>query len=595
MNQLEWDTLIRTREALLQARHGEKGAIIARACATLQCDEKTVYRKLAEAGLDTKRKARSDKGQTLYTREQLMLISGLLVESTRRNDKRLLTIEDAVEILVANGNLPSAMSASRVGQLLREHTLHPEQLSHLAPATTMRSLHPNHVWQIDASVCVLFYMRGKQHLQSMPADEFYKNKPQNVARVINELCIRYVCTDHFSGTIWTRYYVGGETSENLIEFFFWCVSQHDSRPAHGVPFMVMLDPGAANTSHLFKNVCSRLQVKLQVNKPGNPRAKGQVENAQNIVERHFEGRLPFLADLSLDSLNAYCERWQAAHNSTKKHSRHGQPRYSMWMRISAEQLRIAPAIELLRELVTTVEETRRVSNTMTVSYSVKGYGRKDYDVRYVPGALVGQTITLVVNPYRAPAIDVRYVEQDTGEIRWMCIEPVNVDAGGFPVSAPVFGEEYQALPHTAADQARGDMKKAAFGVDTLEAADQARKVRQQAYAGVVDVMADVNATEVPTYLPRRGTALDAEKRAIAAAPLTLVEAAKRLKALLGDAYQASTYTWLAERFSDGGVPEDQLQAIAEQLGAGPLRAADADLREEGAEGTPRLRVVGGAR
>lgn len=595
MNQLEWDILIKVRDALQAARHGEKGAVIARACEQLQCDEQTVYRKLAKAGLETGRKKRSDKGQATYTRDELALIGGMLTASTRANDKRLLTVQDAVEILHADGKLPVVMSAGRVSQLLRDNVLHPEQLAHQSPAVALRSLHPNHCWQLDASVCVLYYMRGG-NLQSMPRDEFYKNKPQNLAKVVNDLCVRFACTDHYSGTIWTRYYTGGETSENLIEFFLWCVSQRAGCPAHGVPFMVMLDPGAANKSHMFKALCNRLQVKLIINEVGNARAKGQVENAHNIIERHFEGRLRFMPALNLQTLNEHCDRWQVAHNSSRRHSRHGQPRYSMWMRITGEQLRIAPPIDLLRELVTTVEETRRVSNTMTVSYSVKGFGRADYDVRYVPGVLAGQTLTVVVNPYRAPAIDVQYVDKATGEIAWICVEPMQVNEAGFKLSAPVIGEQFHAMPNTQADSARNELLKAAHNVSTLEEAEKARKTHRQAYAGIVDVMADVNATQVPAYLPRRGTALETEKRSVASARLTCVEAAKRLRMSMGVAYQPSTYAWLQERFGDVGVPEDQIEAIAHQLGEQACTEFEADLREENAEaGAPALRVVGGAR
>lgn len=588
MNKLEWEILIETRNQLMTAKHGGKGDVIARACARLQCDEQTVYRKLKEAGLDTGRKQRADKGQAMYTRENLMLISGMLIESTRQNAKRLLTVEDVVEILYAGAKLPERLTAGRVSQLLREHVLHPDQLSHQSPAVALRSPNANYCWQIDASVCVLYYIKGS-HLQSMPADEFYKNKPHNLVKVVNDLCIRMSCTDHYSGTIWARYYTGGETAENLIEFFFWCISQRDGCPAHGVPYLVMLDPGAANKSHMFKQLCDRLRVRLNINKPGNARAKGQVENSHNIIERHFEGRLPFMSTLDLETLNAHCDRWQAAYNSTRRHSRHGQPRYSMWMRITAEQLRIAPPMELLRELVTTVEETRRVSNTMTVSYAVKGYGSNDYDVRYVPGVMPGQTLTLCVNPYRAPAVDVQYVDKATGEISWVCVEPVAKDDAGFALSAPVIGEEYHAMPNTVADTTRNELLKAAHNVTTLEAAEKAKKARAQPYADV-DVMADVNATPVPAYLPRKGTALEVEKRALAAVRITCVEATKRIKTMAGAAFNPGTYAWLAARFGDEGVPEDQVESLAAQLG---MRAAQPETAADTPTVFEPLRAVGG--
>lgn len=598
MNEIEWELLIDLREKLQAARHGEKGPLIAAACARLGCDEKTVYRKLAEAGGTTKRKVRSDKGNTVYTRRHLMLISGMLTETTRRNGKQLLTVEDAIELAHANGHLPEKLSASRVAQLLREHMLHPEQLSAPSAATALRSLHPNHCWQIDASVCVLFYIKGKG-LQSMPAEEFYKNKPENLVRVVSHLCVRYACTDHTSGTVWARYYTGGETTANLIEFFLWCVSQREGCPAHGVPFMVMLDPGAANKSHAFKNLCDRLKVHLQINKPGNPRAKGQVEQSHNVIERHFEGTLRFMPELDLDGLNERCERWQAAFNASRTHSRTGLPRYSVWMTIKPEQLRIAPPLELMRELVTTVEETRRVSNQGTISYAIKGYGTNDYRVTDLPGAAVGQKLTVCVNPYRAPAVDVRCIDPETGEVYWTCVEPVARDEYNFVADAPVIGQAYRAQPHSVADKARNEIAQEAYQVKTLEEVATARKERHQVYAGVIDGMAAIDATPVPAYLPRRGVALETEVRAVASAPISVYDACMRIKAIAGAAYDKKAYAWVAERFPDGLVPADQVETLAQQLGylaptGEALRMEDADLRTVDAE-PPRLRVVGGVR
>jgi hypothetical protein len=594
MNALEWELLLQTKNALAAAGHGQKKAVVAQACAQLQCSPQTLYRKLDEAGFDSLRKARSDKGEVMYTPDQLKLIAGMLVESTRSNDKRLLTIEDAVAILFADGHLPAIASASWVSQMLTAHALHPDQLRHLAPAQSLRSLHPNHVWQIDASVCVLYYMKSGS-LQSMPKDEFYKNKPQNLAKVVNDLCTRYVATDHTSGTIWTRYYTGGETAQNLIDFFLWCISQHEGMLAHGVPMMVMLDPGAANTSGLFKNLCERLAVKLQINEPGNPRAKGQVENAQNLVERHFEGLIRFMPELDLEALN---ERCQAYFNGTKKHTRHGQPRYSAWMHITPEELRIAPSMELLRDLVTSTEQTRRVSNTMTISYAVKGHGQADYDVRYVPGVMVGQQLTVVVNAYRAPAIDVRYTDAETGELRWMCVEPQGKDAFGFSANAAIIGQEYKQAPATQADQGRDAIGQAAYGTANAQDTAKARKSNAQAYAGQINIMADIEATKLPDYLPRKGTALAMAKREVDEAVMNVTILSKRLRARLGERYEPRMFAWLQERFGKTGATEQQFEALVQQLGgnAGEQASEQASEHTGTDAAQPALRVIaGGAR
>ena len=139
--------------------------------------------------------------------------------------------------------------------------MHPDQLLQPAPVTALQSLHPNHVWEVDASQCVLFYLprMGKDTgLRLMNAEEFYKNKPKNLEKVVNDRVWRYVVSDHFSGCLFVWYVFGGENSENLCEAFIQATQLKADRlaePFCGVPKMVMLDPGAANTGHGFKHLC----------------------------------------------------------------------------------------------------------------------------------------------------------------------------------------------------------------------------------------------------------------------------------------------------------------------------------------------------
>lgn len=595
MNATEWEALIAARDALLRASHGNKAQVVAAAAATLGCSVPTLYRKLELAGLDTGRKRRSDAGETTMNMDELRLISGLLFHSRRDNDKQLLSVEDALELAHASGQLKTKLSPGRVGALLREHHLHPEQLAQQRPATELRSLYPNHVWQIDASTCVLYYMRNGE-LASMDSDEFYRNKPQNMARVLHDLCTRYAVSDHTSGSFKARYFLGGESAQNLVDFVLYAVTKQDASPMHGVPSIFMLDPGAANKGHLFTNLAKRLQARVIINKVGNARAKGQVEKTNDLIERHFEGRFRFMPAeaLTLDGINAMCEAWAASFCSARKHSRHGQPRYSVWMQISTEQLRIPASLEVLRELVTSEPETRRVDNTRSISFAIKGHGSQSYDLTLVPGANVGAKVLVAVNAYRAPAVDVRCMDADTGEETWMTVEPTARDVNGFALTAPVIGEAIRTAANTETEEQRNRIVQEGYrlqgeGLPSLEQAAKARKQHAQAYAGVIDAMADVNATPVPAYLPRRGTPLDAPVRNMVSPRLTVVEACKQLKAQMGAAYSPQVYAWLAEKFGAEGVPEDQLAGIAASFTA----PADAGLMN-GTTGGPALRVVGGA-
>nr|DAT06915.1 MAG TPA: Sigma 54 modulation/S30EA ribosomal protein C terminus [Caudoviricetes sp.] len=87
----------------------------------------------------------------------------------RRNGKRLMSVKQAVEMLRANGKIEAArideetgevspLSENTITRALREYKLHPDQLLQPDPVSRMKSEHPNHCWQIDPSLCVLYYL-----------------------------------------------------------------------------------------------------------------------------------------------------------------------------------------------------------------------------------------------------------------------------------------------------------------------------------------------------------------------------------------------------------------------------------------------------
>lgn len=85
----------------------------------------------------------ADTGETCITREEALLISAALIVSLRKNGtKRLLSVEDIVEMMLANGVIQtggiSAVSISTIIRDLRIYGLHPEQL--LTPEPTVTQL-----------------------------------------------------------------------------------------------------------------------------------------------------------------------------------------------------------------------------------------------------------------------------------------------------------------------------------------------------------------------------------------------------------------------------------------------------------------------
>ncbi len=260
-----------------------------------------------------KRKKRADAGRSALTRDEAALISATLREATRKNGKRLYSIADAVETLRANGFISAGrtdettgeffpLSEDAISRALRNYGLHPEQLDAPAPHTEVASLHPNHVWQIDASLCTLYYLsNGHKGLQVMDSAKFYKNKPANLARIASDRVWSYEITDHASGWIYVEYVTGAVSGENLCSVLINAMQERGGADVlHGVPKILYLDPGSANTAGMTKNMCRSLGIDLIAHKPHNARATGQVEKARDIIERKLEPGLKFRPVHSLE-------------------------------------------------------------------------------------------------------------------------------------------------------------------------------------------------------------------------------------------------------------------------------------------------------
>lgn len=562
------DFLRDVAKQLTTAKHGEKGNIIEKACDTLQVSRPQLYRELEKVGFTTERKTRSDKGKTVVPVEVAEQVGAMVHLATRANGKKTLPITTALEILSADGKAPK-VSPATISRVMKQNMCHPKQLATPTAHTSQRSLHPNHVWQVDASVCVIFYL-PKGGMQVMDEKKFYKNKPHNLKKIENERVIRYVITDHFSGSIYVEYVSGSESSENLIQVFLNAIQLRGfQEPMHGVPFILYADKGCANTSGLFKNLMERLDVQFIAHATGNSRAKGQVENAQNIVETQFEGRFKFLNIENIEQLNDLAKRWRVDWNEHKIHSRTKQTRNKVWQSIAIHQLRKAPTMELCKELVSTVPVEKTVKGNLTISHSIKGYGQHDYDLRHIDGIYPKAKVQVVVNPYRSPCVDVITINTH-GEQQVYTVEPMQVDWVGFDVNAPVIGEQIQAMPNSEIDNQRNKVIKQAYGVDTLAQAEQAIEKKQVAYKGKLNVMADIDSHEQTDYMPKGGeklqtVAIEQAPQARKLAPLNIVQTAKAIRAEIGELWTAEHYQALQQQYPNGEVPQEDVPMIIQNI------------------------------
>lgn len=555
----------------------KKGPVYERACLQLGCSLATLHRQLAQVSVRNPRKRRSDAGGFTLPLAEAQLISTYLMEHYRGNGKKGITLGTALSDLRANGKVRAEaldpatgeitpLSQSAVARALKGYGLHWDQMRGLALAVAQSTPHPNHTWQMDASVCTLFYL-DDDGTTDMPGQVFYKNKPENFERVARQRVTRFVITDHTSAAIKLRYALGGESVANFSEFFLWAIQQQPgyADPMYGVPFQLMVDPGSGMAG-AFKNLVRRLQVKMIVNAPGNPRAKGQVENAQNLVEMGFEHQFRAHRPANLAELNARAQVWAAHYNATAVHSRHGKARFMKWMEITPQQLRVPPSLEICRELLTADAKPCTVDAYGAVQFG--GAGRR-WDVRSLPGGVqMGEKVDITYNAYNDREVFAVYHDAQGMEVLHAC-PLVEKDEHGFQAGAREIGGGYQALPDTTADQARKQAQLLATGAPTQEAAQKVRKQKGfEVFNGEVrfDHLQRELDAQAP-YMPKRGAELpSATATASTPVPVRLLshfEAARALAAL-GVAMSADLVATLKHLHPDG-VPEDQLPSLKDRL------------------------------
>jgi hypothetical protein len=323
-----------------------------------------------------------------------------------------------------------------------------------------------------------------------------------------------------------------------------------------------MDKGSAMTAGMTKNLCRSLGIQIESHSAGNARATGQVEKAQDIVERKFESGLKFIQVRDLNHLNALAAKWYPHFNATEIHSRHGMTRSQVWMQIKAEHLIKAPSVEVCRELAVAVADPRKVTPKLRVNFQ-----GNEYDVSGVPNVMVGEKVMVTRNPWRDDAAQVVMNDADGHEVYHICPLVVK-DEFGWATTAVTIGEGYKRLADTPAQTAMKEIEKLVTGTDTLEAAAAARKGKALPFGGQLDPYKYIEDDKLPTYLPRRGTQHELVAPKVEMPKLSHVALAKKIKAVVGEAWNTDSYQWLVRSYPDGAT-EDDVAMIAERMTARP--------------------------
>jgi hypothetical protein len=592
------EELFSLRDRLMAAPHGEGYGIVKQFAEFVGKSPQTVYGWLRkQAGYDSGRKRRADTGTTRMPAESLDFIAAAQREGVRGNGKRTMPVGVAMNVAQANG-LTINVSRSRLNAILRQRRMDAKTVMAARNHGELRSLHPNHVHEIDPSLCVLFYMQGRQYV--MREEEFNRNKPANYAHVKLKVW-RYVRYDHASGSIDVRYYEAeGENQAALFDFLLWTWGKQENRLSHGIPRILLWDKGSANTSHGICNLLDALGVDHRTHAVGHAWAKGGVEQGNNLVETQFESRLRIEPVDAIEQLNTAAERWvrdynanALAHVDARLRRASGEPmiRDDLWQLImhTPGALVDMPDRSVCKWFLHGQTHTRKVRD-LKISFAHPELKRATvYDL--APWAeFLGQGITVSVTPLLLRQGAVRIGIDRLGDDPLVVeVEPErDFDEFGRSLAAQVIGDGYARAADTGDERQAKRLIRTAYGDDagTLDDADVLRAKQTRPFGhlnsghGAI-AHSHLGQSDLPTRLLPEGQELNtpviAAARAtnVALVPLTHVEAACRIRALVLDAggeWPAERFQWLCQRFPDG-VPADQVEALATEA-TGP-RAAHA--------------------
>jgi len=577
--------LVGIADAVAAAGHGEKESIYERACRQLGKSRGTLLRHLNKVAVTKPRKRRSDAGSVSLSPQEADILSGYLMEGYRKNNRKITPLKEAVQVLRDNklilastidedtGEL-TPLSDSAINRALKSYCLHPDQLRQATPSTRLRSLHPNHVWEVDASVCVIYYLPdGNSELVELDQAVHYKNKPQNIKAIEQFRVIRYVLADHTSGVIRYRYYPHAESGEHTVRFLCWAMAHKGGNdPFHGKPMIVMVDPGAT-AGGLVRRFCHRMKIELVVNKSHNARAKGAVEKANHLVETSFEQALRYLKPrpTNFEQLNALSETYQLWWNASKIHTRTKQTRFAVWMTITAEQLQITPSADVLLQLATQEPIKRQVRGDLSV-----GFKNKLWNVADVPGVTVKGDVYVHWHPF-IPDTAMAVIWGEDGQEQHIALPEIKLNEYGFDENAVVINQGYKAQADTIADTNRKRIQQIAAGTSTLKDTEKKRANKHFIpFDGQVDPLI-ASKQVLPTFIQKRGTDADIIAPTVEHLRMTLPAMAKWLAGRLGDEYQAGMLMDLKNRFP-GGATEPELEQVLADLRAGRTAAGRAKLQ-----------------
>lgn len=487
--------LVNLRDAVAATAHGGRLELINKFATARAISTKTAIRWLTNyGGFKSGRKKRADAGKTSASDKLLDFVATTARECMRGNGK--LIMPTAVSLTLASKNgYAVPVGAAQINRLLRDRKMNVKALAATKTTGQMQSLYPNHVHLVDPSLCVLYYAHGK--LNMMRDEEFNRNKLSSFAKIKTKLW-RYVLVDHASARITVKYYESdGENQQNLFDFLMFAWERQESRLQYGVPRMLVWDRGSANTSASIANLLGALEIDNWAHAVGHPWAKGAVEVANNIVETHFECLLKYEPKIDTASINQAATDWANSYNANLfehqdcrvKRDGGAFVRDELWRLImqTPSALRECPPREVCEWFMVGRENVRQVKNlSFTFVHPEIGESKVYSLSEYAEFLSPKETVSVRPVLMKGGAVRVEIARVGQEPLVAEVLPETEYNQFGKLVSAPVWGENYQAARDTASMIHAKRLVKVAYGAETLEDAEAARRKQERPFANAND-------------------------------------------------------------------------------------------------------------
>lgn len=587
------DTLVTVCKTYDSMPHGVKTEYLREQAARLNRAPQTLLGEFKRVlGWSSKRRTRSDKGATRISAGAMEFAGTLQRESVRKNGKSSMPTTVAVGITAQNGHSID-VTPDHFRRAMRERGLDVKTQTRATPHVRVRATHPNHVHEVDASMCLVYYLKnGKQGV--MREDAFNKNKPHNLAG-IKLKCWRYVLWDAASSAIKVRYFeAAGESQQLLLDFLIWAWATDDQSAPYGVCDMLYMDPGCAMTAYSVQALCEALGVEMRNHMPGVARATGGVESAHQIVETQFECRLLAEPVDNCAELNTAVRTWYRAYNANEisgqdcRLNRNGfrASRRDLWMTpVAGVTLRELPEASLCRALATSRPQERKVMGGLEISVKhPKAKTMRRYSVKGLDGVNVGDTVTVRPLVYGDCEIRIHVQRFDGADLAYTLQPRAELDQFGNHLDSPVWGT-YESLPATINELTGKRMEALAYPGMT---SDEIRKARnkstpplKRADGTTINAHRYLADVKVTTALPRRGETINVPDHVSVAppTPLTHFAACKAIVGLLRRPLTTEENDQVKSWYPDG-VLEDGVPMVAQCIdnGTTPFNVGRAPLR-----------------